>query len=191
MKKAIILTLIFFSVKSFSQEQKHLYSGGMLLFQPGYTMAENPNQKIESLGFGVGGELRFYIKNHLTAGIIGGSQKTRYNSSGSENSYISLGYGGPFIGYTYSGNRFRICASVSAGKGRIKNLHIESQDGVVLNNAEYYNYSAWVGYPMLSFDYFMTKKIAFTSQVIYLTALYNENDLYFCPVFQLGVLFNR
>lgn len=192
MKKAIvILSLILFCKFLISQDQKYLYSGGMLFFQPGYTIAQNPHQQINNLGFGIGGVLRFYIKDHLCVGIIGGSQKTGYDSPGSENSYISLGYGGPLVGYTYFKNKLRFCASISAGKGRIKNLHIQSQTGVVLNDADYYSHSAWVGYPMLSLDYMMTKKIAFTSQVICISALYNENDLYFCPVFQIGILFNR
>ena len=191
MKKLVVFLFVLFAINSQAQDLKYLYSGGMLLFQPGYTIAQNQHQKIESLSFGIGGELRFYIKDHLTLGIIGGSQKTGYSSYGSENSYITLGYGGPFIGYTYFKNKIRFCASVSVAKGRIKNLHVENQTGVVLNNAYYYSYSAWVGYPMLSLDYMMTKKIAFTSQLIFLSAVYNENDLYFCPVFQIGVLFNR
>jgi hypothetical protein len=191
MKRLVIFLLIIFALKSQAQDDKYLYSGGMLLFQPGFTLAKNQFQNIESLSFGIGGELRFYIKDHLTLGIIGGSQKTRYSSSGSENSYITLGYGGPFVGYMYFKNKLRFCASVSVAKGRIKNLHIQDQTGVALNDAYYYSYSAWVGYPMLSLDYMMTKKIAFTSQLIFLSAVYNENDLYFCPVFQIGVLFNR
>jgi hypothetical protein len=191
MKKTVFFIFILVTLQSISQDDKYLYSGGMLLFQPGYSITQNSYQSIESLSFGIGGELRFYIKNHLTLGIIGGSQKTGYVSSGSENSYITLGYGGPFVGYTYFRNKLRFCASVSVAKGRIKNLHIENQTGVVLNNADYYSYSAWLAYPILSLDYMMTKKIAFTSQLIFLSAVYNENDLYFCPVFQIGVLFNR
>jgi hypothetical protein len=174
-----------------AQEKKYLYSGGMLLLQPGYAMTSNPSQNINSLGFGIGGILRFYLKKHLTLGIIGGSQKTGYQSSGSNNSYISLGYGGPFIGYTYLKNRFRFCASISIGKGRLKNLHIENQTGSVINTASYYNYAAWVAYPMISADYLLTEKIVLTSQVSYLTAQYNKIELFYCPVFQFGVLFNR
>lgn len=168
-----------------------MYSGGMLFLQPGYTIAQNPHQNIEALGFGIGGILRFYVKNHICVGIIGGNQKTGYNSTGSENSYISLGYGGPLIGYTYHKNSFRFCAAISVGMGKMKNLHIESQSGVDLSDADYYIYKTWVGYPIISADYLITEKIAITSQLICLGTSYNKNDLYFCPVFQIGILFNR
>ncbi|MDR2009273.1 MAG: hypothetical protein LBQ22_02175 [Bacteroidales bacterium] len=194
--KLVALFLLCFLLNStgFSQEDKKnhlLYSGGMLFFQPGYTMTKNEFQSVESLGIGIGGLLRFYIKEHLTLGVIGGNQKTSYSSTNSDNSYISLGYGGVFFGYTLLRDKFRFCAAVSLGMGRIKNLHIEDQNGVVLNSASFYSYPAKVAYPMLSFDYFITKKISVVFQTIYLTAHYNKNDLYFCPVFQLGIVFNR
>ena len=192
MRRLILSSIfVYFFVISFGQDNKYLYSGGMLMFQPGYSIVKNPHQQIESLGFGIGGILRFYVKDHLTLGISGGSQKTRYSSTGSKNSYISLGYGGPFVGYTILTEKFRYTFSLSVAKGRIKNLHVETQSGYILTESYYYSHKAWVAYPMLSLDYFMTKKIVITSQLIYLSARYNKNDLYFCPVFQLGVLFNR
>ncbi len=174
-----------------AQENANLYSGGMLILQPGYTIAQNNHQEIRTTGLGVGGILRFYVYENLTVGITGGNQKTRYLSTASQNSFISLGYGGPFVGYTTKGKAFRFCASIGFAKGRIKNLHIESQQDEILNEAYLYNYKANVIFPMLSLDYLMTKKIVLTSQFIFLTAKYNQNDLYFCPVFQVGILFNR
>lgn len=192
MKKIFVFVVfVMLTYTLFSQDKKYLYSGGMLLFQPGYTMMQNPHQDINTLGFGIGGMLRFYIKDHLTLGILGGSQKTSYTSQASENSYVSLGYGGLFVGYTKLWDKFRFCASVSVGKGRIKNLHVQSQNSVILTDAYYYEYPATIAYPMLSLDYFISKKIVFTAQAIYLSASYNQNDLYFCPVLQFGVLFNR
>ncbi|MDD3685967.1 MAG: hypothetical protein PHE56_04280 [Bacteroidales bacterium] len=190
-KRIILLVALLLTLKISAQENKYIYSGGMLFLQPGYTIAHNPYQNIEATGFGIGGILRFYIGNHFCTGIYGGSQKTHYNSTGSANSYISLGYGGPFVGYTYFKNRMRLCLSVGAGGGKIRNLHIQTQTGSVLNQAEYFINSAFVAYPMISLDYMMTQKIAFTSQLICIGALYNQNDLYFCPVFQIGILFNR
>ncbi len=193
MKKFLVLTLILSLVFTFSysQDSKPIYSGGMLFLQPGITIASNPYQDIQSLGFGLGGILRFYPTEHICVGLSGGNQKTKYSSLGSENSYMSLGYGGIIFGYTFAKDKFRFCASLGVAKGRVKNLHISQQTGDVLLDANYYSYAAWVAYPLVSFDYMLTKKISFTTQLINLTALYNENDLYFCPVFQLGVLFNR
>lgn len=89
-----------FCLKIDAQEYKNLYSGGMLFFQPGYTVASNEYQKINSYSSGIGGILRFYARKHLTLGLHGGSNKAVYKSSNSKNSYISLGYGGVFAGYT-------------------------------------------------------------------------------------------
>ncbi len=192
MKKSLLfLILIVFFQLIFAQNKSPMYSGGMLFFQPGYTITSNPNQEINSLGFGIGGLLRFYIKDHFTLGLIGGSQKTGYVSTQSENSYINLGYGGVFAGYTYFGEKFRFCIALSGGKGRIKNIHIEEQSGTEIISGNYYTYPVWVAYPMLSVDYYLSKKISLTTQVICLSTLDYQNDLYFCPVFQLGILFNR
>ena len=150
-KRLIILIAILFTLKLSAQENKYIYSGGMLFFQPGYTITENPYQNIEATGFGIGGILRFYIGNHFCAGIYGGNQKTHYSSPGSDNSYISLGYGGPFVGYTYFKNKLGLCLAVGAGGGKIRNLHIQTQTGSVLNQAEYFINSAFVAYPMISF----------------------------------------
>jgi hypothetical protein len=190
-QSTIIFVFLFVFHIAFSQSEKTIYSGGMLLFQPGITIAENPQQQIETISFGIGGILRFYAKDHLCFGLFGGNQKAKYTSSFSKNSTISLGYGGVFFGYTNKINRFRFCTSLSLNKGRIKNMHIEKQDGTQILEGDYYSHPAWVGSPILSLDYALTEKISFTSQLICLTAFYKQNDLYFCPVLQLGVLFNR
>jgi hypothetical protein len=163
----------------------------MLFFQPGYAIAKNDSQNIKAFGLGIGGLMRFYLKDHLTLGIAGGSLRTTYKSVNSDNSYISLGYGGPFFGYTLSRPKFRFCVALSIGMGRIKNLHIEEQDGVVLNSASFYSYSAKLAYPIISLDYHITQKISVVFQTIFITAHYNKNDLYFCPVFQIGIAFSR
>ncbi|HOK38879.1 MAG TPA: hypothetical protein P5538_08000 [Bacteroidales bacterium] len=189
--KSFFFFILLFVTFLNAQENTNLYSGGMLILQPGYTLAKNNHQEIQTTGLGVGGILRFYVYENLTLGITGGNQKTKYLSTGSHNSFISLGYGGPFVGYTKKGDFFRFCASIGFAKGRIKNLHIESQQDETLNEAYFYNYKANVIFPILSLDYLMTKKISLTSQFIFLSAKYNQNDLYFCPVFQVGILFNR
>lgn len=191
-KKIIVIILILLTtVPLFSQKEKFLYCGGMLMFQPGYSLANNPVQKIQEFGYGIGGILRFYPFDKFTIGIMGGSQKTKYKSLNSENSFFTLGYGGPFLGFTTHNDKIRFCFLVGFAKGKIKNLHIQSQNGDILTEAYLYLYKADVLYPIISLDYFITKKIVATSQLIFITAKYNQNDLYFCPVFQLGILFNR
>lgn len=183
--------LIFFILNLSSQENKNMYSGGMLFFQTGYVSASNSYQKINNFSTGIGGILRFYFKKHLTLGIHGGSNKAIYKSKNSENSYISFAYGGPFVGITAKKNKFRFCSSLGIGMGKLRNLHIESQTETVLNESELFFYSGVSLNPLLSFDYNFTEKIALTTQLMTIITLYNKNDLYFCPTLQIGVLFNR
>jgi hypothetical protein len=72
----------------------------MLILQPGFCITKNNHKDINELSFGLGGILRFYLFKHFTAGVNGGSQKATYSSGNSDNSTISLGYGGAFVGLT-------------------------------------------------------------------------------------------
>lgn len=188
--KVIFVSLLLVGTIS-AQEQKPLYTGGMLFLQPGYSIAENQYQNIESIGFGLGGFVRFYIKKHFIIGIIGGNQKTNYETTGSVNSYFSLGYGGIFFGYSQKLKRLRLSVAVSTGMGKIKNMHIEKQTGEKISSAYYYAHKTFVAYPVFSLDYSILEKLSAVAQMILLTAHYNKNDLYYCPSFQLGVAFNR
>ena len=130
------------------------------------------------------------MADYLTAGIYGGSQRTNYPTSGSENSYLSVGYGGPFIGLSHKSGKFRYTLSGFGGMGTVKNLHIVSQSANTLTQAFFSSTSAFVYSPLISFDYALTPKISFTIQGIYLVAKYEKNTLY-NPTLQFGILFNR
>jgi hypothetical protein len=176
----------------FAQEpKKEIYSGGMLFYQPGYTIAHNPHQDIVGFSNSIGGILRFYFWDHFTCGIYGGSQKTHYNTTHSPNSYMNLGYGGLFAGGVIKSGKFRFVLSLFAGKGAITNLHIESENQSVLQNAFLYKYGVFVFSPIFSTDYMLTSKISFTTQILFLTSQVNKNEYFFNPTFQIGILFNR
>jgi len=192
--KQAFLSLIFLwlAATAFSQSpEKNIYSGGMLIYQPGYAFTENIHQEIRDASSGLGGILRFYFAGNITAGIYGGSQKIHYTSAGSDNSYLSLGYGGPFIGISHKNGKVRYTVSAFAGGGTVRNLHIESQDGDVLEEAYLYKHSAFVTSPILSIDYAMTRKISFTLQTVCLVSRFEGDWKMVNPVFQLGVLFSR
>jgi hypothetical protein len=193
MKRIALLTLTFLlTLSSFPQQTtKPVYSGGMLILQPGYAMTTTRHQKINQLGFGIGGILRFYFLNNGTAGIFGGSQRTGYSSGGSENSYLNLGYGGPFAGFSHKKGKFRYTASVFAGKGSIKNLHIGQQTDEQLLDAYWKKHPVWVFSPILSIDYSLSQKLLVTLQAVCLTAKYDGDRRLYNPTLQLGVLFNR
>ncbi len=171
--------------------KQELYSGGMLFFQPGYTITKNNQQKIEDISFGIGGILRLYFYNYFTAGIFGGTHKTSYNSTGSSDSYLNFGYGGPFIGLSHKTGKFRFSLSAFTGMGKIKNLHIEKQINDTITNAYLYKKSAIVISPLVSADYAITQKLSFTLQAICLFSKFEADKKIVNPVIQIGILINR
>lgn len=188
---AIIILNITFNLAFAQDEKPNIYSGGMLILQPGITTTTNNHQDIRDTSFGLGGILRFYLFNHFTTGIYGGTQRTGYQSSNSDNSNISLGYGGPFVGYSQKIGRFRLTASAFMGMGTIRNLHIESQNVNTLSDAHLYKYSAIVISPIISADFAVTQRLLLTVQGVYLNAHYNRGKRLQNPTLQIGILFNR
>lgn len=172
-------------------ENKGIYSGGMLLFQPGYSITSNDRQDIKASSFAIGGILRMYFGKNLTAGIYGGSQKTTYPSTNSVNSYFNFGYGGPFVGLTRKSGKIRYTVSAFAGMGSIRNLHIESQNGETLTESYLYQHSALVYSPILSLDYALTKRLSLTFQTLCLIGSFDGGKRFYNPTMQFGVLFNR
>lgn len=189
----LFLILSFFLILSVhgQNSKKDHYSGGMLFYQPGFTIAHNVHQKIEGYSSAIGGILRFYFWDYFTCGIYGGSQHTQYNSFGSENSYMKLGYGGLFAGGTYKTGRFRLTASIYGGMGAIDNLHIELQSNQTLHDAFLYNYSVITFSPILSIDFALTSKISLTFQTLCLTTRTPDKSVFYNPTAQIGILFNR
>lgn len=192
MKKIIVflMCLLVISSATAQEETKSLYSGGMLILQPGLTIAGNDHQDIREGSISVGGILRMYFCKYFTAGIYGGSQKTHYKTSGSENSYLNLGYGGPFVGFSHKSGKIRYTASAFAGMGSFRNLHIENQTGSFLSDANLYKASTVVCSPILSLDYAITKRIFVTVQTLCLMGKFEKKSFY-NPTFQLGILFSR
>ena len=191
--KRYILVLLFFTIlevtKAYSTNT-NTYSGGMLIFQAGQVSATNQQQDINDISFGLGGILRLYFLNHFTAGIFGGTQRATYSTSSSESSYISLGYGGPFIGLTHSSGKFRYTASAFLGMGSVKNLHVEQQNANLITEAYLYKSSTRVFSPIVSLDYSITPRLLLTTQMVFLLANYNERRFQ-SPTLQVGILFNR
>ncbi|MDO9633555.1 MAG: hypothetical protein Q7J05_00740 [Paludibacter sp.] len=193
MKHLLIGFVFFFSLFSvcYSQDESStLYSGGMLILQPGFTMTANEHQDIRDVSFSIGGILRMYFCEYFTAGVYGGSQKTGYMTSNSQNSYLNLGYGGPFIGLSHKTGRFRYTASAFVGMGTFRNLHVESQDDNILTDANLYKSATVVYSPIFSLDYALTKRLYVTAQTICLMGEFNGNSFY-NPTFQFGILFSR
>ncbi len=153
-------------------------------------MTGNSHQKISDNSFGIGGILRFYICDRFTAGIYGGTQKADYKSANSDNSYVNIGYGGPFIGISSKRDKIRYSVSAFAGMGTIRNLHIESQNGSELIESYLYQNPVFLLSPIISIDYLITQKISATAQSVLLTGRVNGRSFY-NPIIQIGILFSR
>ena len=192
--KILILSLIFLaqSIIGHSQEEKSksLYSGGMMILQPGLTITANDNQAIRNNSTAIGGILRFYISELYTVGIYGGSQQTNYTTPGSENSYLHLGYGGVFAGLSYKYGKWRYTGSVFTGMGSFRNLHIENQEDTKLTDASLYQESTLLYSPILSIDYAITRRIYLSVQTVCLMGKLKERNFY-NPTVQIGILFSR
>ncbi|MBN1116895.1 MAG: hypothetical protein JXA77_06815 [Bacteroidales bacterium] len=193
MNKFFFAVFIFIiPLHTFSQEtESNIYSGGMLFFQPGYAVTHNGHQEISDISFGIGGILRFYVFDYITIGVFGGSQKLNYNSSNSQNSYINIGYGGPFVGFSQKSGKFRYTVSVFVGGGTIKNLHIENQIQELLVDAHLYKTPTVVVSPIISLDYALTQKLYLTMQTVCLSAKFIDDKKFLNPALQMGVLFFR
>jgi hypothetical protein len=173
-----------------AQDDKNLYSGGMLILQPGFTITTNPNQSIRNYSSAVGGILRMYFAEYYTAGIYGGSQQTNYTTPGSDNSYLHLGFGGAFTGLSIKSGKWRYTGSAFAGMGTFRNLHITEQAATNLSDAQLYQSSSLLYSPILSIDYALTGRIYLTIQTVCLIGKIDKKEFY-NPTMQLGILFSR
>lgn len=191
MKRLVLFIFIIQSSLLYSQDEiKSIYSGGMLVFQPGVTITSNEYQDIKQFSNSVGGLLRIYFAKYLTAGLYGGNQKTPYPTQGSKNSYLNLGYGGAFFGYSQKFSKLRVTASFYVGGGRFKNLHINKQNNNDLLEAKLFKNSTFLYSPIISIDYAIINRIYFTVQSVCLIGKYNNRQFY-NPTLQVGLLFSR
>ncbi|MBS4012627.1 MAG: hypothetical protein KGZ97_02545 [Bacteroidetes bacterium] len=191
MRHIILICLLsssLFGLASEGEAPRNIYSGGMHIFQPSFVSYKNPLDEIHTYGSGIGGIMRFYLWSNFAAGFYGGRHTAEYDTNGSENSYISLGHGGGFVGLTHKSGKFRYSLSMGVGGGTIKNLHIVEQQVDVLADAHFYKYSTMVLLPFTSVDYSLTRRLLITLQASYFMA---DNMNYTAPSLQIGLLFNR
>ena len=186
--RIIVLYIMLLSLTAYAEEKKSIYSGGMLIFQPGISIGSNDYQPLQNYSTAVGGILRMYFLEYGTVGLYGGHQKSQYNTSGSENSHFNLGYGGGFVGFSHQKGKFRYTASAFAGMGTMDNLHIENQVDTELDEAHLYKEAMFLYSPILSIDYALTKRIYLTLQTVCLMGKY-QNQPYYNPTLQVGILF--
>jgi hypothetical protein len=194
MHRFFLILLFLACLKPASEAQSPaspIYSGGMLMLQPGISYASNPHESFKGVSFGLGGILRFYFRGNFTAGITGHSHKTTYTTSGSEHSTLSLGYGGPFAGYSKGYEKFRVTAGVFGGMGTLRNLHIDQQTGNLIGKAYLYRHRAYVFSPLISLDFHLTAKLSLVIQAMVPIATYDKDRIYINPAAQIGVVFNR
>lgn len=167
------------------------YSGGMLVLQGGLISYHNTHQQLQKFSYGFGGILRLYVHPYICVGIYGGTQKMNYSTQDAKSSYLQIGYGGPLIGMSTKKNKFRYSCLVSMGGGSIKNLHINKQSDNTLIDASLYKIPVFTLSPLLSIDYAISPKIAFTLQATCLFGFNKQQNTLYNPCLQMGILFSH
>jgi hypothetical protein len=178
---------------SFSQSEntKKVFAGGMFLQIGQYLPQTNTYEREKGISYGLGGLLKFNISEHFMIGTTGGNIQRNYTTPESEFSYISLGYGGLLFGWTSQKEKFKYSLTTSAAMGKKSQLHILSQTGNTLNNANYKENLSWLIVPGLSMEYFMTEKLSLFLTMDFFTG-FNQSEIDFLiPSARFGVLFNR
>ena len=162
----------------------------MLFFQPGYMITENDYQNIRHLDFGMEGILRFYFYEYLLPEFMVDHKEQIIIPLTPKTQYVSIGYGGPVLGFSKKTGKLRYTASAFIGKATIRNLHIESQNNYMLVDAHFYKHSTLIYSPVLSIDYALSQRLLLTLQTVCLTAK-PDNKSFYNPTIQFGILFNR
>ena len=112
-------------------KKKFIFSGGMMLhigYQGGKGCgflddATGQEQTLHSLTYGIGGQLRFHLMEHMHIGTEGYVSTMPLNRQGKE-SNIRTGWGGILCGYYTTFNRLQLMAGGTLGGGAQRSLHV-------------------------------------------------------------------
>jgi hypothetical protein len=195
MKRAVIICIfvIFGAVEGYSDELKDnglpWFSGGMMIHL-GYSMAANSYGSVDGLVAGLGGRLHFEKIPYFRFGMGGAATEVSYSGPGLEGSYMRIGYGGLIVEAWYKVSFFKVALGLLAGYGGIKNLHIVSSSSGT-QTVSYYDYNSWVFIPMVTMEFFVTKKFAVTVIFDWMMGTNIGSGFNYGPRAHVGVLFYR
>ena len=116
-KFSLLLPILFFltEVKAQDTDKSVSFTGGMFV-QPSIYLSDVPGH--DGFSFGLGGMLKFQMTDHFFLGGAGGTMHRNYETYGSENSYLDLGYGGLIGGWYNDFDKWRLSAHTFCRHGK-------------------------------------------------------------------------
>lgn len=191
MKSGLLALLIMSSLFLYSQENKDLFRGGMIL-HTGYLQNNVSQNPINGPITGIGGKLSFHTGKHMRLGTEG--HVSSYNYSDGMGFY-KFGWGGILVEYQFSQGNLRPVLGLTLGGGIAHDLYVVSGDFTdhKVDLSIYKTYSTLVLSPNFSMEYSFTDHISLVGKVdynfypgnIYPDYIGNGLRLY------IGVLFSR
>jgi hypothetical protein len=202
----LLLIWVFFSTNIFAQTPEKCFkysgfSGGMMLHL-GYVQSKNftltgadnfsKQLKLSGLAWGIGGQVRLHFRNNWRVGTEGYVTEHKY----SNNSYISVGWGGILADYIWNLGKFMPFAGCTFGGGSQKNVTIlEAIDNDFVlekNNVSFRKFGFLCMAPFVGTEIALNKKIHLMLKVDYITNFSNpQPDFVTGPRFYFGFMFCR
>jgi len=192
-KKTGVLTLLLIPFMLFAQknEKSKVFTGGMML-HTSYLQNADAARNLFGMGYGLGGQMSFYVSNRFRLGMEGfTSTKNRNDDLG----FYKISWGGFTGAYELGQNRLHIVPAITAGGGKVKDLFFLSVDDTdrLPDEVIYLVFSDFLVYPSLTLEYSLRSKLTLLLRSDFLFPVFSENrsDFAYGPRFYVGILFNR
>lgn len=192
-------------------QKKFIFSGGMMLhigYQGGkgcgfINDATGQEQTLHSLTYGIGGQLRFHLLDHIHIGTEGYVSTMPLNRQGKE-SNIRTGWGGILCGYYTTFNRLQLMAGGTLGGGAQRSLHVfhpdaqaasfaafadfpQAREGATaasnpqaetpIHSSSFAKKSFFVFDPYMALEYALTQRIHLIFKLDYMIAVHQQQFL--------------
>ena len=192
----LLLPLFAFAQTDTTTTKKKIsFSGGMMLhigYQGGKGCGFIDNttgqeQTLHSLTYGIGGQLRFHLLDHMHVGTEGYVSTMPLNKQGKE-SNIRTGWGGILCGYYTTFNRFQLMTGGTLGGGAQRSLHVFQPEEKLTTATELTNESPihssvfakksfFVFDPYIAIEYALTQRIHLIFKLDYMIAVHQQQFL--------------
>ena len=191
-------------------KKKFIFAGGMMLhigYQGGkgcgFLDDAGEEKTLHSLTYGIGGQLRFHLLEHMHLGTEGYVSTMPLNRQGKE-SNIRTGWGGILCGYYTTFNRLQLMAGGTLGGGAQRSLHVfhpdeqaayfaafqdfpQAREGATaasnpqaetpIHSSSFAKKSFFVFDPYVALEYALTQRIHLIFKLDYMIAVHQQHFL--------------
>lgn len=190
-KLLLFVCFLHLSVLTYSQNNRELFRGGMLL-HTGYMSNKLEDPSVDGIVTGIGGKITFRLGDHFRLGTEGYVSNYAYPNNEGQH---KLGWGGILTEYQFSDKRLAPVIGLTVGGGKVHDLYMLSGNFDDNNPDEsiYKVYSALVLTPNFSLEYRISESINFVGKIDYVMYPVIEYSKFIAkgPRFYFGVLFMR